>query len=1372
MSTSDLSTLPPIDPATTDPLAPESQRDWWRRLQALVEQRVQVEREAAEEFRTDAARIEKELAAATIARTETHERERAAIQAEYDKSVVEAGTQFADDHAVANREFQDVVFAIEQQAADATETARKKNEEDRWMVISYFDEEAEGSPKQQYEMFETNVSKSKEQLKIEADELETEKMRIDLLMLKRRQGIEVEPPTPEKTAPTNDLDTAAAQFREACEAVKSHHAELQRLKIPALFQGKLPYFVALGAWFVLWGIAGFAIDPKMLFENNLDQVEWSVLAGVLMLFPVGIMMAILLSMGRGQTAPIYELVFERHLAAQRLRQRWQKLADSELKHREEKFAAWQKVVTAKREAGLNKADREFEATSQKIEARRMEESTAVNQKYPALLSAISQRRDQQMAWAHAEFPQRLTKLKTRFEFDLKKYQQNHDSEVENNTKRFQQTWLRMAQNWLEGWQQLERDADAANQIVDEWFRDWATLGSAPLKLPPKIPPGIRLGQFSVALADIADGVPKEPQLVPERLTFGLPACLPFPERPSLLLKARDDGREIAVGVLQNAMLRFLTTLPGGKVRFTILDPVGLGDNFAAFMHLADYDELLITSRIWTEQGQIEHRLSDLTEHMENVFQKYLRNEFRSIQEYNEHAGEVAEPYHILVVANFPANFSEAASRRLVSIATSGPRCGVFLLASVDTKLRLPLNFDLHDLATNATVFDWNGTAFTASDDELKALPLILDPPPEPDLFTKLVKAAGHESKDARRVEVAFERIAPKDVQLWASDTRSGLDVPLGRAGATKLQHLRLGKGTSQHVLIAGKTGSGKSTFLHILITNAALHYGPDQLHFYLIDFKKGVEFKTYATHELPHARVIAIESDREFGVSVLERLDAILKERGDLFRDVGVQDLAGFRGARPGEEMPRILLVVDEFQEFFVEDDKHAQTSALLLDRLVRQGRAFGIHVLLGSQTLGGAYSLARSTLGQMAVRIALQCSESDAHLILSEDNTAARLLTRPGEAIYNDANGMLEGNHPFQIAWLEDDRRDFHLGRVQQMTEKRQVRMPPAIVFEGNIPADPRRNVELSQLIDAPQWDTPLLERVAWLGEAVAIKDPTTIRFHAQGGQNLLVVGQSDLATVGLLATSIISLACQVRPEEGLGARGQGLVDDNANQPIPQFVILDGNFGGISNETWKELQAALPHTVQIGEPRDTQSVLATLTAEMARREQSGSRDDTPIFVVIFNLGRFRDLKKSDDDMGFSFGGGEKKVSPSKQFTDLLKNGPNFGIHTLVWSDTYNNVSRWFSSQTLREFEVRIVFQLSASDSSNLIDGPLASKLGPNRAILHSVDQGTNEKFRPYGPPTAEWLADVASRLQSKVVADDIPEPVAVSDDLSQFTIL
>src|SRR6202008_252043 len=113
--------------------------------------------------------------------------------------------------------------------------------------------------------------------------------------------------------------------------------------------------------------------------------------------------------------------------------------------------------------------------------------------------------------------------------------------------------------------------------------------------------------------------------------------------------------------------------------------------------------------------------------------------------------------------------------------------------------------------------------------------------------------------------------------------------------ATRLQQMRLGKGGAQHTLIAGKTGSGKSTLLHALVTNLAMWYSPDEVEFYLVDFKKGVEFKTYATNELPHARAIAVESDREFGLSVLQRIDAELSRRGELFRRAGVQDLASYR---------------------------------------------------------------------------------------------------------------------------------------------------------------------------------------------------------------------------------------------------------------------------------------------------------------------------------------------------------------------------------------------------------------------------------------------------------------------------------------------
>ena len=110
------------------------------------------------------------------------------------------------------------------------------------------------------------------------------------------------------------------------------------------------------------------------------------------------------------------------------------------------------------------------------------------------------------------------------------------------------------------------------------------------------------------------------------------------------------------------------------------------------MHLADYEESHINSRIWTQTGQIEEKLAELNEHMEKVIQMYLRNEYATIAEYNAQAGTIAEKYHFLVIADFPVNFSDAAARRLLNIATSGARCGVYTLIHWDQRHALPHGF--------------------------------------------------------------------------------------------------------------------------------------------------------------------------------------------------------------------------------------------------------------------------------------------------------------------------------------------------------------------------------------------------------------------------------------------------------------------------------------------------------------------------------------------------------------------------------------------------------------------------------------------------------------------------------------------------------
>jgi len=754
------------------------------------------------------------------------------------------------------------------------------------------------------------------------------------------------------------------------------------------------------------------------------------------------------------------------------------------------------------------------------------------------------------------------------------------------------------------------------------------------------------------------------------------------------------------------------------------------------MQLTDEDERLVSSRAWTESRHIEKELADLSEHMENIIQKYLRNQYKTIDEYNTVAGEIAEPYRILVVIGFPVNFSTESARRLVSIATNGPRCGVSTLILMDTEQARPPKFTVAELERSASTIVWNGQNFVWKQKDVGKSQLILDTTPAPQIFQTLLRKVGKEAQKVRqKVEIPFRRMIEEfipEFSWWASDknTREEITIPLGPSGATRYLYVRLGQGTAHHVLIVGKTGSGKTNLLHIFIIALCLSYHPNELELYLIDFKT-VGFNPYATYKLPHARVIAVQSEREFGLSVLYGLEAEQEERKKLFRKTGVQNITQYRNIQPDQRMPRILLVIDEFQEFFARKDEIAQEATTLLDRLVRTGRAFGIHVVLGSQTLAGAFTIARSTISQMAVRIAMQCEEADSRLVLSDENPAARLLSRPGEAIYNADNGAVGGNNTFQCVWLPDEEIQLYLNAIQQLAYQQKYIPPWAqIIFEGAKKADVNENPLFKQILQTSAWSSPSREGIVWFGESIKMKGSTFVHLHHQLGNNVLIVGPHEEAATALLTIALLSLAAQLSPIDAT------------------FYVLDFTSADATHSGTLEQLSGLPHTIKtVKNRRYMLSIITQIYDELEDRIENNTGCKPDIYLFIYGLQRAHELRIEDEPYSNR---GMTETTLSRSFSHILQVGPEQGIHTLAWCDTSSNLNRILDRRILHEFEICIAFQMTGEDAKQFINCTETDTLGSHRALLVREDRGLREKFIPYRAPSLEWLQKTVQSIRQK----------------------
>lgn len=694
--------------------------------------------------------------------------------------------------------------------------------------------------------------------------------------------------------------------------------------------------------------------------------------------------------------------------------------------------------------------------------------------------------------------------------------------------------------------------------------------------------------------------------VAEEITLGQ-SRIPFFGQGNIWV---EDSIEDAasVGLVQTIMRQALEGTSPGQVELIVFDDALSGLSAPVEALNSAGEKLLQTLYEHQELKGVLKFLRDHVHGVNNVMQGLAPNlvDFRSMVDFP------VESYKLVVISTDVSILDEDAQNQLSVLLKAGPRAGV--------------SFVIHSMTLGVNPFlvaMCEKLAVRSGQIVHEATPVMRTWwPPEPRelIRTATAVATGLAGMKADPVEFAgVQRLG----ESWDRSSADGVSFALGRYGLETVEVV-LGDELNQrhNALITGAVGQGKSNLISVIIHSLCQRYSPRELELYLLDFKEGVTLQPFTDANgdgyLPHARVLGLEADREFGLSVFRHLYDLYQQRMRLFKVRGVQNLREFRTRFPQEDMPRIVVIIDEFQMMFAERDRVSDEIADLLIKGVRLFRACGIHLVLASQTIGGNMSLMGTAgdglFGQVPIRIALKNSLTESHATLGLNNDAAAHL-RARQAIVNLDYGNPSGNRKTNIAFADEA---VLSGLRRRWWQSRPRGVQPPYVFEGDRRRSLASDADRLAALVASGSEVP----VALLGSRIEVDGHALeIPLGREIGRNIAVLGSG--ASGGLVGSAARSLAAQV--------------------PTADFRVLDGADRGEAGyrglvESLQRSGCAVAYVARA----DIAGEVARLHAQLSVPQQVSGH---PVYLLGFSLDRCRSMPP--------------------EFQDLLRDGPGNGVHVI-----------------------------------------------------------------------------------------------------------
>lgn len=230
-----------------------------------------------------------------------------------------------------------------------------------------------------------------------------------------------------------------------------------------------------------------------------------------------------------------------------------------------------------------------------------------------------------------------------------------------------------------------------------------------------------------------------------------------------------------------------------------------------------------------------------------------------------------------------------------------------------------------------------------------------------------------------------------------------------------------------NIFICGEPGTGKSSLIQTILLSAARTHSPDQLQFYILDLPG----KTFAGFEdLKHTGCCMLRPDAEERKRMLLKLQEILDSRKNQFMALR---LNRFEDVHQENGLPLILIVMDGFDS--LPDDREGREFQESIAALAREGRAYGIQMILSAVSNRNLYSRLRS---EISFNLPLRLKESFQYYDLFGERAGVNPENCPGRGLIRLEKRILEFQSARLAAFETESRRNsLIMKRIRDLNEK-----------------------------------------------------------------------------------------------------------------------------------------------------------------------------------------------------------------------------------------------------------------------------------------------------------------------------------------------